>query len=146
MTTSTNPRRVCPRRSRRLLSAILLALLIALAIFLCLWIGTRPQATDWTANANTIQMVRFRADSADRTEQAPPFVPGFYCNSCSSPECIERCKTFRPTVGAPVGAHVRFHWCELMPAEVSTTSSQSSLWCGEMPTRTTLSLMRVPVR
>ncbi len=75
MTTSNTPGEFEDQRSRHLLAAIVLALLIALAIFLCLWIGTPPQAAIWAANANsngnTVQVVCSHADPRNRSGAKP---------------------------------------------------------------------------
>ncbi len=43
---------------------------------------------------------------------ASPAVAGFYCNSCASDACRQRCLASRHAVGM----HNRFLWCEVMPA------------------------------
>ena len=88
MTTSTNPGEFAPRRSKRLLAAILFAIVIALAIFLCSWIVTRPRPPIGLPTPTPFKWSVSEIIPLTVLDQAPPFVPGFYCNSCSSPECI----------------------------------------------------------
>lgn len=112
MTTSTTPGEPDHKRSKRLLPAFLLALLIAAGIFLCWSVGTQPRPPFGLPTPTPFKWSVATQIPDSALGQRPPFVPGFYCNSCGSSQCRQRCDASNMAVGT----HVRYHWCELMPA------------------------------
>ena len=112
MTTSNTPGEPDHGRSKRLLPVFLLTLLMAGTIFLCLLVGTRPRPPFGLPTPTPFKWSVATLIPETALEQSPPFMPGFYCNSCGSSECRQRCDASN----LAVGTHVRYHWCELMPA------------------------------
>ena len=50
-------------------------------------------------------------------------VPGFYCNSCGSSSCRAQCVS-----SDAVGAHNRFHWCEIMTSSTVDDTAFVTNW------------------
>lgn len=113
MTPSSTPGEPDGSKSRGLLLVLLIALLIAGAIFLCWLLGTGPRPPFGLPTATPVKWSVATLIPQVALEQGPVAVPGFYCNSCGSSQCRQSCAAS----DVAVGAHVRFHWCQLMPAE-----------------------------
>lgn len=115
MTASPDPAPTPPdfRRRRRLLIALVSVgtVLILLAVVLTLRRPPAPAPTSFPTPTVERWSVATIMPS-DRRGLASPVVAGFYCNSCASDACRQRCQAS----GQAVGMHNRFLWCEVMPA------------------------------
>lgn len=112
MPSTSHRRPPANRSSRTLLGIVLFALLVAAVVFAPALTrtgsrilgGEQRQPFKWSI------ATMLNAETADSSNVSPA-QPGFYCASCGSEQCRQRCRQ-----SPAVGMHTRFFLCELMPA------------------------------
>ncbi len=117
MTIAPTPGEPDRDKPRSLLLAIVLAIVIALLVFLCVIIGARPRPPFGLPTPTPFAWSVAELIPPSVAASGPATTAGFYCNSCGSLEVCRSACAASKAAGTAVGAHFRFHWCQLMPAE-----------------------------